>query len=124
MNMSEPLVRINFVSNLFVKQMEFLKAGDVEQGHAHCYDHLTLLASGSMRITALGQTTDFKAPHHIFIKAGVEHRLEALEDNTVAHCIHALREKDGSGDIIDPASVPAGVTPEHQPLLIDNVRTV
>jgi quercetin dioxygenase-like cupin family protein len=119
--MNVPAVKINFVSNLFVKQMHFLHAGDTEQGHAHCYDHLTLLASGSLRLTALGKTTDFKAPHHIYIKANVDHELVALEDNTVAHCIHALRDPDGSGNIIDPASVPEGIVPDHWPLLVEDI---
>lgn len=110
--MSDAVAHISFVSNMFVKQMVFRKAGDKEHGHAHCYDHLTLLASGKLRVTALGKDSDFTAPTHIFIKADVEHELTALEDNTVAHCIHAIREPDGSGNIIDPAIVPAGIWPE------------
>ena len=104
--MSAPIPAISCVSNVFIKQMTFVKAGDIEQGHAHLFDHVTLLASGSLRLHALGTTTDFKAPHHIFIKAGVVHELEALEDNTVAHCIHAIRDGDKVEDIIDPASLP------------------
>ena len=106
--MSAPIPAISCVSNVFIKQMTFVKAGDIEQGHAHLFDHVTLLASGSLRLHALGTTTDFKAPHHIFIKAGVVHELEALEDNTVAHCIHAIR--DGSGNIVDLSMIPNGVT--------------
>lgn len=101
-----PEVQISCVSNVFVKQMRFIKAGHREEGHAHLFDHLTLLASGKLRLTALGKSTDFTAPHHIFIKAGVVHELEALEDETVVHCIHAIRE-EGCDDIVDPASIPA-----------------
>lgn len=101
-----PHVHISCVANVFIKQMRFAKAGDREEGHAHLFDHVTLLASGKVRITALGQATEFTAPHHIFIKAGVVHELEALEDNTVVHCIHGIREK-GCEDIVDPASIPA-----------------
>lgn len=101
-----PEVQISCVSNVFVKQMRFIKTGHKEEGHAHLFDHLTLLASGKIRLTALGKSTDFTAPHHIFIKAGVVHELEALEDETVVHCIHAIRES-GCDDIIDPASLPA-----------------
>lgn len=104
--MSAPICAISCVSNVFIKQMTFIKAGDIEQGHAHCFDHVTLLSAGSLRLHALGTSTDFKAPHHIFIKAGVVHELEALEDNTVAQCIHAIRDGDGVDDIIDPASLP------------------
>jgi quercetin dioxygenase-like cupin family protein len=106
-----PHVQIGCVANLFSRQMHFKKAGDLEHGHTHPFDHLTLLASGSLRVTVNGKTTDFKAPHMIFIKAEHNHELVALEDNTVAYCIHALRKGNGVDDIIDPAFVPAGVTP-------------
>jgi quercetin dioxygenase-like cupin family protein len=104
--MNEPVHAISCVSNVFIKQMTFIKAGDVEQGHSHCFDHVTLLSVGRLRLEALGTSTDFTAPQHIFIKAGVEHKLIALEDNTVAQCIHALRDGDRVEDIIDPASLP------------------
>jgi hypothetical protein len=45
----------------------------------------------------------------IYIQAGREHTITALEDETVAYCIHALRAADGTGDILDPAMIPAGV---------------
>lgn len=101
-----PEVTISCVSNVFVKQMRFVNAGDMEHGHSHCFDHLTLLASGRIRLTALGKSDDFVAPHHIFIKAGVEHELLALEDNTTVHCIHAIRDGERVEDIVDPASLP------------------
>ena len=101
-----PEVTISCVSNVFIKQMRFVNAGDAEQGHSHCFDHLTLLASGKLRLTALGKADEFTAPHHIFIKAGVEHELLALEDNTTVHCIHAIRDGERVEDIVDPASLP------------------
>lgn len=114
--MSGPVFYISCVKNLFVKQMVFPKAGDKEEGHAHCHDHLTLLTKGKLRVTALDKDTDFTAPAHIYIKADVVHELTALEDDTIAHCIHALRNEDGSGDIIDPAAIPDGVVPPHESL--------
>ena len=45
----------------------------------------------------------------IYLQAGLEHRFEALEDNTIATCVHALRNKDGV-DLLDPDSIPEGVT--------------
>lgn len=109
--MNEPEITLGCVANLYSRQMHFKKAGDVEQGHTHCFDHLTLLASGSLRLTVDGHTSDFKAPHMIYIKADKEHEITALEDNTVAYCIHALRNGEGVDDIIDPTMIPAGVNP-------------
>jgi hypothetical protein len=37
--------------------------------------------------------------------------MSTLAVNTVAYCIHALRKCNGVDDIVDPASVPAGVNP-------------
>lgn len=88
--------------------MHFANAGDVEIGHTHQFDHLTLLASGSLKVVVDGVESVFNAPHMIYIHKDKVHELTALENNTVAYCIHALREV-GSDDIIDPAMIPKGV---------------
>lgn len=107
--MTNPTVKLGCVANLYSRQIHFQKAGDTEFGHTHPFDHLTLLASGSLRVTVNGKTTEFKAPHMIYIRAEHRHELVALEDNTVAYCIHALRNGDGVEDIIAPEMIPAGV---------------
>lgn len=88
--------------------MYFAKAGDANEGHVHNYDHTTLLAYGSVRVHVDGQTTDFKAPQMIYIQAGKSHFIEALEDGTVAYCVHALRDAN-TEEIIDPDQIPLGV---------------
>ena len=105
--MNEPVTKLGCVKNLYSRQMHFMRAGDVEQGHTHQFDHLTLLAAGSLRVTVGDKTTDYKAPHMIWIHKDVMHELVALEDNTVAYCIHAHRDLDG--EVISPDMVPNGV---------------
>ena len=107
--MSTPQVKVGLVANLFSRMMVFAAAGDVEQGHTHQFDHLTLLASGGLIVRANGCSTTFQAPAMIYIRADVQHELEATTANTVAYCIHALRGADQSGDIVDPAMIPVGV---------------
>jgi quercetin dioxygenase-like cupin family protein len=109
--MTHPVVNIGCVANLFSRQMHFVKAGDTEQGHTHPFDHLTLLAAGAVKVTVEGTETVFKAPHMIYIHKDKVHKLEALEDNTVAYCIHALRDGNEVDDILDPAMIPVGVNP-------------
>lgn len=109
--MNHPNVKLGCVANLFSRMMHFSKAGDLEKGHTHPFDHLTLLASGSLKVTVDGVDTVFKAPHMIYIHKDKVHELVALEDNTVAYCIHALRDGNGVDDILDPAMIPAGVDP-------------
>jgi len=108
--MTQPQIKIGCVANLFSRMMHFKKAGDIEEGHTHQFDHLTLLAKGRLRVTVEGQVTDFTAPHMIYIHKDKEHILEALTDETVAYCIHALRDKE-TNDILDPSMIPAGVDP-------------
>lgn len=107
--MNQPEVQIGCVANLFSRMMHFQRAGDIEHGHTHQFDHLTLLASGALRVTVEGKTSDFKAPCMIYIRADKNHELVALEDNTVAYCIHALRGGP-QADILDPAMIPEGVS--------------
>lgn len=105
--MNVPHIHIGCVANLYSRMMHFVKAGDIEHGHTHQFDHLTLLAKGKLKVTVDGNSTEFIAPQMIYIRADKEHELVALVDDTVAYCIHALRTEEG--DIIDPSMIPAGV---------------
>jgi len=109
--MSFPSIKIGCVANLFSRMMVFENAGDKEMGHTHAFDHLTLLASGSLKVTVDGLESVFIAPHMIYIKADKNHELVAMEDNTVAYCIHALRDKNSTENILDPSMIPEGVNP-------------
>lgn len=108
--MSEPLISIGCVANLYSRMMHFEKAGDIEIGHTHQFDHLTLLAKGKLKVTVDGKVSEFIAPQMIYIHKDKIHELEALTDETVAYCIHALRDKDNN-DILDPSMIPEGVSP-------------
>ena len=108
--MNYPETTMVCVSNLWVRMMHFQKAGDKNEGHVHSFDHITLLSKGSVRVHVDGQATEFKAPHMIYITKGKSHYIEALEDGTIATCLHALRTGEREEDILDPAMIPAGVT--------------
>lgn len=105
-----PEIAIGCVSNLWSRMMHFKNSGDIEQGHSHQFDHLTLLAKGSLKIIVDNKETVFNAPHMIYIKKDKFHTLVALENDTVAYCIHALRETS-NGDILDPSMIPEGINP-------------
>lgn len=117
--MSQPLVYIGCVANLYSRMMHFEKAGDIEIGHTHQFDHLTLLAKGKLKVTVEGVVTEFTAPQMIYITKDKIHELEAMTDETVAYCIHALRNKDNT-DILDPSMIPKGVNPMTMAGLIHN----
>lgn len=106
--MTAPSSKISLVANTWVKQMSFAKAGDINDGHTHIFDHQTLLAKGKVKVTVNGKDSEFTAPTIIFIRAGFEHQIEALENETVCYCIHAIRDGERIEDIIDPADIPEG----------------
>ena len=107
--MSFPETKMSCVSNLWLRQMHFVSAGDRNEGHVHNFDHITLLAKGSVTVDVEGAVTKFVAPHMIYIAKGKRHFLIADEDDTVAYCVHALRTGEREEDILDPAMIPAGV---------------
>jgi dTDP-4-dehydrorhamnose 3,5-epimerase-like enzyme len=104
--MTSPNSKISLVANTWVKQMHFAKAGDINDGHTHIFDHQTLLGKGSVKVTVNGKQSEFKAPTIIFIRAGLKHEIEALEDDTICYCIHAIRDGERVEDIIDPNDIP------------------
>lgn len=108
--MAYPTSKISLVSNVWVKQMLFENAGDINEGHEHSFDHQTLLAYGIVEVTVNNKTSEFTAPTIIYIKAGQTHQIKALQAGTVCYCIHPIRDGERIEDIIDPTDIPAGVS--------------
>jgi quercetin dioxygenase-like cupin family protein len=86
--------------NIFIREMAFAKAGDVVDGHEHNFDHTTYVARGALLIESLNEDGSVKKAvekraiqghNWVLIKAGVRHRITALEDNSMGHCIYAHR---------------------------------
>lgn len=100
--MSEPVTDLKLVDNVFVKLHQLVHAGDTHQGHSHAFDHITLLATGSVTMKHDNGEQDFKAPHLIVTPKGITHQFIAKEPNTLFCCIHAIRDGDGIDDIASP----------------------
>jgi quercetin dioxygenase-like cupin family protein len=90
--------------NIFLREMSFAKAGDVVEGHTHNFDHTTYIARGSVKIEKLDadgnpiQTVVKRAVdghNWVLILKDVCHRLTALEDNSMGHCIYSHRNPQG-----------------------------
>ena len=106
-----PLMKFAVISNVWVKMMVFQKAGNFNPGHSHTFDHGTLLTQGSVEVDIDGEKTVFKAPTIIYIEKDKKHTITALEDNTIACCIHAIRDGEAIEDIVSPDMIPAGANP-------------
>ena len=90
------------VDNVFVKMMHVHFVGDKIQGHAHTFDHITLLAKGKVIMRANGQDKEHTAPKLIVTPKGIVHEFEALEPNCILCCVHAIRDGDTDEDIAPP----------------------
>jgi quercetin dioxygenase-like cupin family protein len=91
--------------NILIRPMEFESAGKTVDGHAHNFDHTTYVVRGALRIEQLDadtgevvRTADKKASdgqNWVLIRAGAVHRITALEDNSLGHCIYSHRNPQG-----------------------------
>lgn len=82
----------HFSDNVYAKEMHLPKDHWAES-HQHNYSHLSILGTGRVTVTCDGESKEYTAPACIEIKAGVVHRIVALEDS-VWYCIHATEERD------------------------------
>jgi hypothetical protein len=90
--------------NIFIREMAFEKAGDAVAGHTHNFDHTTYISRGSVKIESLDADGNVlksivksasMGHNWVLIKDDVCHRLTALEDNSMGHCIYAHRNHQG-----------------------------
>ena len=82
--------------------MKMDKKGDTISGHAHTYDHITLLSSGKVSMKHDKGENFFSAPKLIVTPKGIKHEFKALTDDVVLCCIHAIRDGDGVDDVASP----------------------
>jgi quercetin dioxygenase-like cupin family protein len=90
------MTELGYFGNIWVRQNYFSKAGEVHPGHKHHFDHVTLLAKGSVQVKVEDHPPKvFEAPTFIIIKKEHSHEITALEDDTLWYCVFALRDADG-----------------------------
>jgi len=89
--------------NVWFRQMEFLKKGARKEGHVHNFDHVHFVVKGKVEVFELisknGKIIEkslgiLEAPAKIKVPAGTAHTVVALEDNTMALCVQAVRDED------------------------------
>jgi quercetin dioxygenase-like cupin family protein len=97
--MNKPTTDFKIVDNVFVKMHYFAAEGDTHDGHSHVFDHITLLATGSVLMKHDKGQQEFKAPHLIVTPKGIKHQFTALEPNTIFCCVHAIRDGIGVEDV-------------------------
>ena len=95
-----------FTSGVYAKESR-IPAGHVLVQHAHKYDHLSILASGSVEVVVDGRTSVINAPACFTIEANKHHGVKTLTD-AVWYCIHATDctdENEIDDTLIQPANM-------------------
>lgn len=90
---------LRIVDNVFVKMIPLKNIGDKVNGHAHEFDHITLLSVGSVRMKHDNGEAVYTAPCLIVTPKGITHEFTSLEDFSLLCCIHAIRDGDDVDDI-------------------------
>jgi quercetin dioxygenase-like cupin family protein len=104
--------RVLISDNVFVRMFVLPKTGDVHDGHAHTFNHITLLAKGIVEMRTQHTIEPpvkrtYAAPMLLVTPAGLVHEFEALTDDCVLCCIHAIRNGDDLDDIAPHEITPA-----------------
>ena len=100
--------QISVVANLFCKMFVLEEKGEILEEHEHTFDHQTLLAHGSVLACIPGKEPRvLHAPKVLMLKAGTRHSFEAVTDNVVLCCLHALRKSEVIDDVFDPEDCPS-----------------
>lgn len=99
-------VEHHFGGGAYAKRVDLKKAGTTLLGHRHKYDHLSILARGSVLLTVDGESAEYHAPACLTISAGKHHELVSLEPDTVWFCVHAISaEVAGNPNAADAALI-------------------
>lgn len=82
----------HFNSGVYAREMHLPKGWGAES-HKHKFDHMSILASGSIVLTVDGMQSNHNAPCVLNVEAGKTHSIYAVEDS-VWFCIHATEKND------------------------------
>lgn len=96
------------LGNVFVRPNLGYMTGEVCDGHAHNFDHVTFVTRGSFRIDRSSPdgrvdslivggpgSTAYNGRWFVLIKADCHHKLTALEDHSDFFCVYAHRDPQG-----------------------------
>lgn len=94
MKFIEPEVLHYFGGGIYAKEA-YIPADKWLVQHAHKFDHLSILAQGSVELIVDGESKEIHAPACLTIKAGKHHGVRSLTD-VVWYCIHATDCEDAN----------------------------
>ena len=106
------MIKHHFSAGVYAKET-LIPAGQVLVQHKHKFDHLSILASGSIELMVEGERKIIHAPACLTIEADKHHGVKSLTD-VVWYCIHATECTDT--DEIDEVLIVPGDAAKVQEL--------
>jgi mannose-6-phosphate isomerase-like protein (cupin superfamily) len=97
----------HFVGGIYAKEMTLKTMGDGMHQHRHHFDHMSILAEGSVWVEVDGVRTQHTAPAVLNIRAGERHKIWPITSPVKWYCIHAT-------DCEDPAEVDNVIVSERE----------
>jgi hypothetical protein len=92
---------LGYFGNIWVRQNNLPYIGNSHAGHQHKFDHVTLLAQGSVRVEVEGhEPKEYTAPTFMIMRKDKNHKMTATSPDTIYYCVFALRDIDG--EVVDP----------------------
>jgi len=113
----DPEISHHFGGGIYAKET-IISSGKWLVQHAHKFDHLSILAQGTVELITDAGTQVITAPSCITIEAGLHHGVRSLTD-VVWFCIHATDCTDA--DIIDTVII-APVVAEQVKAIAQTLR--
>ena len=98
------MIEHHFGAGVYAKETR-IPAGQILVQHKHKFDHLSILASGSVELMVNGERKIINAPACLTIEANKHHGVKSLTD-VVWYCVHATACTDT--DEIDEVLIVAG----------------
>ena len=90
---------VEVYGNIWFKEMVFHEIGDVKEGHAHNYDHISFITNGTVELFKLSNDSfetmgEFIAGDKVRVPAGTVHKVISKSKGAIVYCMEATR-KDG-----------------------------
>lgn len=105
------MINHHFSAGVYAKET-LIPAGHVLVQHKHKFDHLSILASGSIELMVDGEKRIVHAPACLTIEANKHHGVKSLTD-VVWYCIHATDCTD-TDEIDEVLIAPGDVDQAHE----------
>jgi len=104
------MITHHFGGGVYAKESR-IPAGYVLVQHAHKFDHLSILAEGSVEVVVDGERSVLHAPACLTVEAGKHHGVKSLTE-VVWYCVHATDCTD-SDEIDEILIAPADMDQVH-----------